>query len=719
MKKYIAKLKTNYVYKTLKNNYFLLAIAVTLAVIAFNYWYVLLIFLFFLIYLHCNKAKLILKISITLSLIVVIHLSINTICYQPKQLTNIEGLVIDVKQKENSNLLIVKKGAYKVYIYASSNQNIKPGYIIKAQGELLEMQEARIINGFDYKNYLIHKKVLSIIATDTVTIVKKGIHLNLVKYYAYKYVNKLFDDEVKMIVEGFVLGDDSDFSDTFSKAIEKNAIMHLFAVSGLHVSILINSLETVTKKIKLSNRISIIILSVVLFIYMLITSFSASILRAGLIYYLKQFNEKNNLGLQSLDRISIIYIALILINPFYAYDLGFILSFIMAFFIILYSPLISKNTTLTQGFKISLLATLVTFPIVININPTINLLSPFVNVLFIEIVSLLVLPLTFIVFVLPFIQPIYSIIIKGFIQLVIITSKFAIPISFSAIPFILTVIFYIALIYFTIKRNKIALASLIITVVIIYAFPVTLKKQIHFLDLENGESIIINDPGGVVVIDTGDGTNNEVTSFIKKQGIKTIEYLIITHGHDDHNGEALNIISEINVNKLVVNAYDNSEIVKSYLQVSKNKNIKLLRVKKGDQLSTEYITFNVLSPEESALDENDESIVMSAKINDLNYLFLGDATKEIELKIINQLNKVDVIKIAHHGSKTSTADKLIEKLRPKYAIIQAGRVEKFAFPHQETIETLNTHNIMTYRTDVHYSITINYSKNKSIIKTLK
>ena len=115
----------------------------------------MMIFLCFLIYLHCNKAKLILKISITLSLIVVIHLSINTICYQPKQLTNIKGLVIDVKQKENSNLLIVKKGAYKVYIYDSSNQTIKPGYIIKAQGELLEMQEARIINGFDYKNYLI------------------------------------------------------------------------------------------------------------------------------------------------------------------------------------------------------------------------------------------------------------------------------------------------------------------------------------------------------------------------------------------------------------------------------------------------------------------------------------------------------------------------------------------------------------------------------------
>ncbi len=97
------------------------------------------------------------------------------------------------------------------------------------------------------------------------------------------------------------------------------------------------------------------------------------------------------------------------------------------------------------------------------------------------------------------------------------------------------------------------------------------------------------------------------------------------------------------------------------------------------------ISFNILHPDKSYKDENDNSIIIHTKIGKHYFLFLGDATKETENKLINQNIKVDCIKISHHGSSTSTSPKMIEALKPKYAIIMAGRVKKFGFPNKKQL----------------------------------
>jgi competence protein ComEC len=94
-------------------------------------------------------------------------------------------------------------------------------------------------------------------------------------------------------------------------------------------------------------------------------------------------------------------------------------------------------------------------------------------------------------------------------------------------------------------------------------------------------------------------------------------------------------------------------------------------------------------------------------------------TKVVEERLIDLELKVDVVKIAHHGSNTSTSEKLISKLKPKYAIIQTGRIEKFGFPRVQTIETLNKYNVMILRTDKLYSIKYEYGKNGSIFTSIK
>ena len=170
------------------------------------------------------------------------------------------------------------------------------------------------------------------------------------------------------------------------------------------------------------------------------------------------------------------------------------------------------------------------------------------------------------------------------------------------------------------------------------------------------------------------------------------------------------------VNNLVLSAYDNS-VTNSFLNRERFANI--LRVKAGDEIKCGKNTFRVLHPDMNYSNTNDLSIVIHTKIGGLYFLFLGDVTQSIEEKFANLNLYVDVIKVGHHGSKTSTSAFLIENIRPKYAIIMAGRVEKFAFPHQPTIEVLDHYNVKTYRTDINYSIIYKYNKSKSIFETIK
>ena len=172
-------------------------------------------------------------------------------------------------------------------------------------------------------------------------------------------------------------------------------------------------------------------------------------------------------------------------------------------------------------------------------------------------------------------------------------------------------------------------------------------------------------------------------------------------------GNASNIINQFKVNKIVISAYNN-------IVADCDK----LIVKAGDQFNLNGYNFNVLSPKTKSLtNENDNSLVLFTELGNYKYLFLGDASIKIEDELIKYNLDVDCVKVAHHGSKTSTSNSFYKSIKPKYVFIETGRVTKYGFPHQETIDVLRDYRI--YRTDINYSIKVNFNKNRSIITSLK
>ena len=724
MKTYLNKLKNLSVYKLLLNNYFLIAFFSLLTLISIRNIICIIFLIIYSFYLY-KESKQIFKLATIITTFILIHSIYLDITYDFLQLNEVSGEVIEISEVESGIKLTIKNKYHKYIVYDYNlDVSLNYGDVVFVQGKALSSEVNRVKNGFNYQKYLKQKRIFACVIAEKIEVVKHKFNLGIVKSKFEEYIESFFSYDSYVFLKAMIIGDLDLVSDDFKEAIMDNGILHLFAVSGLHIALFIGLIEKVLKFFQIEEKKIEYTNSIFLILYLIITSFSPSVLRAALMYYISLLNKNFKLGFSTLDIISIIFILLISYNPLYYYDLGFNLSFISATTIILVGNFFSKYNKYLQVLIISFFANIITFPLVININSKINILSPVSNVIFIELVEVVILPISFFILIFPIFSKLYDFLIISFNKIAFLFSKvFVINLKFPYINSFASIMYYLVLYFimkvYKIKKYRYLLIFLLSSSLIIFSNSAYLvpKTEIHFLDLANGEASLIIDSRSqcYALIDTGDGKNKEVTSYLKRQGIKRLNYLILTHNHADHNGEANNILKEIKADNVVVSFIDPS-IKNGYINITDNTNV--LYVSANDKLVCGKIEFLILHPDKDYLDTNDDSIIIYLEIGGLNFLFLGDATKIVEEKIAEINLDVDVIKIAHHGSSTSTSKKLIAKLQPKYAIIMAGRVEKFAFPHIETIQTLNEYNIKIYRTDLDYSIIFKANKRKYSFTTL-
>ena len=248
------------------------------------------------------------------------------------------------------------------------------------------------------------------------------------------------------------------------------------------------------------------------------------------------------------------------------------------------------------------------------------------------------------------------------------------------------------------------------------------EGEVTFLDVGQGDSIFIKLPygKGTYLIDTGGNQifgkeqwqkkqrpyevgRDRVVPFLKSKGISTLDKLIITHGDLDHAGGAMAIMNELNVKELVLpDTVKKSELETKLLQQASVKGINVRFVRKGDQWKSGEHTFKILSPIQDSLENgNNGSIVLYSEIGGLRWLFTGDLEEDGEKKMLKESGHftIDVLKVGHHGSKTSTTDLFLEGLSPKIAIISVGENNRFKHPNQEVLERLEKRQIKILRTD--------------------
>lgn len=720
LKIYLIRLKNTLHYEILLNNYFLIVVNITLTLLCLNYLYFIILLLIFDIYLF-KFSKDIFKISLLFSLVVIFHFvilnNLHTLNCNDGEEVLIEAVVIDIEEKDTYNKLECMDGYKKYIVIDKKKENVKVSDKIKVYGNIKNVSSNYNENEFNYHDYLEHNKYSAYINATDVAFIKKIIHPRLIKNYLNSYLDN-FDEGVKRFINGLMFAKSSMLTEDFYDSLKVNGIIHLFAVSGLHISLFLGFFDKFYLKIKLKKNIQYIANIVFLYVYLIITDYTPSILRVSISYLIKLISDNffKSKRLSSLDVQSLSFVILIVINPYYMYNIGFILSFLASFTIILSSDLVKKYSNILQTLLLSVLSMITTLPIVCNMSYEINLFIPFINVIFISLVSYVILPVTIISFFVPPLSKLYNYIIISFQEVSIFFSKYInLSINIPHMSIISIVLYYLLLglifkYFYVIKKSKQRIVSFLISVFLVISFfcfqnGFFINDCTYFLYLDNGDCTIIIEDKTVVVIDTGEGLKNEVSNFLLSKGIKKIDCLILTHNHSDHNGEAKDIINKFRVSKIIVSAYDNSEF-----RYYKNSST----VQCGDEVRVKNLKFKVLSPKKNHSDVNDNSLVLLTYLQNKLFLFTGDLTKDGEKEILNSLVDVDVLKVGHHGSKTSTSLDFLKVIKPEYAIIMTGRVKKFGFPHNEAVRNLESMKCKIYRTDQDYMISYKNGKFKTL-----
>ena len=234
--------------------------------------------------------------------------------------------------------------------------------------------------------------------------------------------------------------------------------------------------------------------------------------------------------------------------------------------------------------------------------------------------------------------------------------------------------------------------------------------SVVFIDTGNSDSIFVNFPDGrKMLIDAADANDkNKIFDVLKEYNTQKIDYAINTHPHSDHIGSYPEILKAYDFDKFYMpKAEFKNDFLYETAQVINSKNKQFTRGKAGMLLSDDEVYAEILSPMfDNYGEENDYSIVLYLRYGKISFLFMGDAEIKVENDLLNKnkVPEVDVLKIGHHGGKTSSSKNFLNAAKPTYSVITTGK-NSYGHPHKNVTSMLNAMGIKTYRTDLSGNIT--------------
>ena len=641
-----------------------------------------------------------------------------------------------------------RTGKYKnkkfiVYINKKNKKLLEYGDLIEIKGEYSAPEVARSYKGFDYSQYLKTLNIYGTIKVEESKIINKNqlspilISINNIKEKMIDNANRNMPKRTANLLLGILIGERDNIQEDIIESFRTANLSHILAVSGAHTSYIILGITYLISKSKTPKRIGYIITIINLLIFIIITGASYSVVRACIMAIVvigaKICYRKENF----FTSICISLIIILIQNPFAINDIGLKLSFMGTAGIVIFNKSITNffiklkiKQKIAEALSVTFSAQLMIMPItILNFN-TISLTFFISNILASPLLGIIIIFGFISIFISSILNPISKVlflILHIFLELLILVSKVTEKIPGSSIlvktPNILFAIVYYILIlffnyFFVIKQNptrrfhkkiikiitikKIKNGFKVIAVVFLIMLLLTRivriinpTLKIYFIDVGQGDSTLIVTPKNKkILIDGGEGKTNVLFQYLLDRRINKIDYIIISHFDSDHCNGLIEIIEKMRVENIVMSKQSKeSEEYKKILEIIKQKNIKVSSVKAEDKIIIEKNLYTkILNPAEKFefQDLNNNAIVAKLVYKNFSMLFTGDiekAEENLAKKYKNEL-KSTILKVAHHGSKTSTSEEFLKYVEPQIALIGVGENNKFGHPNQITIEKL-------------------------------
>lgn len=671
---------------------------------------------------------------------------------QGKYIIKVEGIKEDntyTNLRENSVLKIL------------GNKEIELGDEIVFSGILKEPLENTNPKLFNYKLSLLSNKIHTTVTIKDYSIMEINKEnkptIYKIKNNFREKIENLFDNSLReknsSLMKSIVLGEYSYLDEENILKYRSLGLAHILAVSGLHISIISGFLIYLLSHLGIKRKTNVFITLSVIWFYGFLIGFPPSLLRANIM--LSIFFCANIIS-EPYDSINTLFFAmfiLVVINPMWLYNLGFQLSFIATFSIIYFTPKVRNifypyDNKITYALSALLAVQIGLLPVQSYYFNNISIISIFSNLIIGPILSLalIISGMTILLsYLIPILIPVIALVLDLILSIQFYLINILDNLPFGTIkmysPDIIDFILYYILILlifgvikldkFDFKIKKLILYYLVFVVIFSSLSLFTDKSmEIHFIDVGQGDSIFIKTRKGNYLIDTGgsitdsfDVGKNITLPYLQKIGVRNLRGVFITHFDDDHSKSLPLLIDNIKIDNILISYED---MANQNYKVIKEKDIPLIILKEKDLIWLDKdVYIEVLSPNYDLINRNlkgnNLSLVFLLSYYGREILFTGDMEKEAEWEIIDKFQSpIDIIKVPHHGSNTSSTEELLNKIKPEIAIISVGRSNFYGHPKKEIIDRYEGLGSKIYRTDTMGMIKLKlYKENMTIEPFIK
>ncbi|MBR5554430.1 DNA internalization-related competence protein ComEC/Rec2 [bacterium] len=634
----------------------------------------------------------------------------------------------------------------KTYInivnYDDDFSDFEVGRSYKISGKLRTPFKATNPSQFDYGRYLRNFDVFTILYAEKADCLVIDEDLSAKWRFVgglNSFRNKIIDVHAKYlkspnleILGGIVFGDDAVAPPDYIKNTFVNSgLLHILAASGMNVAFIFGFWFYLLSLLKVPYKPRVISGMGIIVLYTLMTGLGASVIRASLMLLFVLFGKLLDRDSHGIALLSFVAFLMLLYNPSYLNDVGFQLSFVVTFGLLCSVEIVVEKfkgnkfrETVVGAVLVPVVAQIWVVPIQMFYFNTISLYSFFANITvvpFLSVVSFggflssVVAPIPYVG---EFICKFVDLVLNFFLNIVVAISQFFSSIPFSLLetfhPTVFQVILYYSIVLLVTlfikegceKRHWCILGALIAVLFVSSVHLPNNKLEVIMFDVGNADAFLIKTPKDkYILVDTGKMPYQKgksqaemiIRKYLKDKGVKSLELLTVTHFDSDHAGGAYDIIKNMDVKNVLVNSLaDTSKMAQNIYDIADKVNTKITKPVDNEVVYQENKL--VLRAFQHDYDiENESSVVLLLSYGDFDVLFTGDAGVVALDRIKGEMpNKVEVLKVGHHGARGAVNKSYVKSLNPEVALVSVGK-NNYGHPNIKTLEALSSTDI--FRTD--------------------